>query len=84
MNIHVALVLAGKYLFSGIGFKLLESFNSDDAWTQLGFKGVYVLLFALVSRIVCGGVFNSKDSDENFLEAEANKAYEKELRKKRE
>ena len=83
MSIHVALVLIGKYLFSGLGFKMLDQFNSEDAWTQLAFKAVYVLIFAILSRLVCGGAFNIKDAEENFLEAEANKAYDKELRKKR-
>ena len=83
MSIHVALIIVGKYLLSGLGFRLFEKFNFEDAWTQLGLKAVYVLVFALVSRIVCGGVFSSKDSYDNFLEAEANKAYDREIRKKR-
>jgi len=83
LSIHVALIIVGKYVLSGFGFSMLEKINSEDGWTLLGFKAVYALVFALVSRIICGGVFSSKDSYDNFLEAEANKAYDRELKKKR-
>jgi len=81
VNIHVALLLIGKYFISGFGLKFLEKQYSEDSWYQLGVRAVYVAIFSLITKFIFRSVFDGKDSEDAFLEAEANKAYE--LRKKR-
>jgi hypothetical protein len=82
VNLHIVLILLGKYFVSGFGFKFIEKMY-DCTWSQLGAKAAYVAIFSLIAKIIFGNVFSDKDSEEARLEAEANKAYENELRKKR-
>ncbi len=50
INIHIFVFLVVKYFFSGLGFKYINRLNYEDQWSQLGAKGVYCLIFALISK----------------------------------
>ncbi len=84
VNIHVAFLLVGKYFLTGFGFKFLETQCSEDSWYQLGVKAIYIVIFSIITKIIFRNIFDGKDSEDALLEAEAAKAYEKELKKKRE
>jgi hypothetical protein len=83
VNLHIVLILLSKYFLSGFGFKFLERLYSEDTWSQLYTKAIYVAIFSIISKIIYRKVFSEFQSEDAKLEAEANKAYENELRKKR-
>jgi hypothetical protein len=50
LNIHIVLILIGKYFFNGLAFKFIDKLHFDDSWNQLGVKAAYCFAFALIAR----------------------------------
>lgn len=75
-NLHLVLLLIGKYCFNGLGYKYIKQLQFDSSWEKLICKGVIALMFV----VVCKFVFHSIIKDENAL---AEEAYMREMKNKK-
>lgn len=49
-NLHIVMLLLGKYIYSGLAHRYIEILKSEDQWQQLIIKGISALVFGIVAK----------------------------------
>lgn len=75
-NLHLVLLLIGKYCFNGLGYKYLKQLQFDSSWEKILLKGGISVAFVVLCKII----FHSVIKDENTL---AEEAYVREMKNKK-